>query len=53
MEQVVLGKLELVNLRAIWKSEERDFTPWLVQNIGQLSELLGVQIVVEQIEVCA
>jgi len=34
----------------VWKNEERDFTPWLAANIGELSELLGVPIVVEQTE---
>ncbi len=44
------GKLEQRNLRDLWKHEERDFTPWLAQNIHQLSDLLGVPIEVQQIE---
>lgn len=44
------GKLEQKNLRDLWKHEERDFTPWLAQNIEQLSELLSVPIEVQQIE---
>lgn len=32
------------------ESEERDFTPWLAENINQLSDLLGVPISVEQTE---
>ncbi len=50
MPQPTLGKLETLSLRELWRNEERDFTPWLVQNIDQLSELLGVQIIVEQAE---
>jgi hypothetical protein len=34
----------------LWKHDERDFTPWLAQNIDQLSALLGVPIVVDQTE---
>lgn len=48
--QPTLGKIETVNLRDLWKNEERDFTPWLAQNIDQLSELLDMQVVVEQTE---
>jgi hypothetical protein len=50
MLQPTPGKIEIVNLRNIWKSEERDFTPWLSENIDQLSALLGLQITVEQTE---
>ena len=50
MPQPTLGKLETINLRELWKHEELDFTPWLAQNIDQLSEILGVQITVEQTE---
>jgi hypothetical protein len=45
-----LGKLETRNPRDVWKNEERDFTPWLAANIGELSQLLGVPIIVEQTE---
>lgn len=50
MSQPQLGKLEPVDIRSLWKHEERDFTPWLAANIDQLSELLGVSIVVDQTE---
>jgi hypothetical protein len=45
-----LGRLETRDPREVWKNEERDFTPWLAENISQLSDLLGVPIVVEQTE---
>jgi hypothetical protein len=38
-----LGKLERIpDLRAHWPSEERDFTPWLAQNLDLLAETLGL-----------
>lgn len=50
MSQPQLGKLQLVNPRDLWKHEERDFTPWLAENIENLSALLGVQIVIDHKE---
>ncbi len=50
MPQPTLGKLEKVSLRSLWRHEERDFTPWLSQNIDQLSDLLDIPISVEQTE---
>jgi hypothetical protein len=50
MSQPQLGRIELLNVRELWKHEERDFTPWLAQNIDQLSAVLGVPIVVDQTE---
>ena len=41
---VEIGKIEKVNLRDIWKNEERDFTPWLEKNIEILSEHIGIGI---------
>jgi hypothetical protein len=45
-----IGKLEVLSPRELWRHEERDFTPWLAENIAQLSEVLGVSIVVNHIE---
>jgi len=45
-----LGQLQVRNPRDIWKNEEREFTPWLAENISHLSDLLGIPIVVEQTE---
>ena len=40
----ILGKLERVDPRTVWKHEAHDFTPWLVENIDQLGELLGMEL---------
>lgn len=45
-----LGNIQGLELRDIWNHEERDFTPWLAQNIDQLSSVIGLNIVVDQIE---
>jgi hypothetical protein len=50
MPQPALGKLTTINIRDLWEKEERDFTPWLAENIDQLSELLGIPISVEKNE---
>ena len=39
-----LSKLTRVKIRDIWKAEDRDFTPWLVENISRLNEDLGFNI---------
>lgn len=44
------GKLTSVDIREMWPHEARDFTPWLSENIGQLSEALGMDLEVVQIE---
>ena len=44
-----LGKIERVDIRTIWPNEERDFTPWLRDNIQSLSE--KVQVGIEDIEI--
>ena len=41
-----LGKLEQIDLRCVWKNEEIDFTPWLVEeeNLNDLGYLLGIPL---------
>ncbi|WP_318482302.1 DUF4268 domain-containing protein [Photobacterium leiognathi] len=48
---VILGKITTVNVRAIWKHEAQDFTPWLYNHIQELSDALGIDLEVEDIEV--
>ena len=40
-----LGKIKRVDLRNIWKKEDREFTPWLKENIDLLSEKIGIEII--------
>jgi hypothetical protein len=46
-----LGRLQRVDPRAIWKHEAHNFTPWLVENIDMLGEVLGMELEVLQREV--
>lgn len=46
-----LGKLIYIeDLRTIWKHEEKEFTPWLAQNISLLGESLGLDLEVMSVE---
>jgi len=47
------GNLTTVSVREYWKNEQFDFTPWLAQedHIAQLSDALGIELEVENIEV--
>ena len=49
MSEQELGKLERVDLRATWPSEDGDFTPWLAQeeNLAILGETLGIELELE------
>ena len=44
MTPIELGKLQRVELREVWKHEAVDFTPWLVENIDVIGELLGLDL---------
>jgi hypothetical protein len=45
-----LGILEEVDIRKIWEHEEKDFTPWLRNNITQLNQVLGLDIEITESE---
>lgn len=45
-----LGRISTVDPRQVWPKEEKDFTPWLAQNIGELSQAVGIEIEVKEIE---
>jgi len=53
MSEGHMGKLEPVDLRAFWKDEARDFTPWLAEeaNLATLSETLCLDLEIEDSEV--
>lgn len=38
------GTLKMVELRKLWPHEASNFTPWLADNIGALSEALGMDL---------
>lgn len=38
------------DLRRVWPNEAADFTPWLAENIGRLSDALGMGLEVEALE---
>lgn len=44
-----LGKLERVELRDIWATEDRDFTPWLAreEHLELLAETIGMELELE------
>lgn len=37
-----LGKIKKVDLRQVFQNESSDFTPWLENNIDELSEVIGI-----------
>lgn len=45
-----IGRLELVNIRDVWRTEDKDFTPWLAENIDFLNDVLGFNLQVEETE---
>lgn len=46
----LLGKLQRVDPRTVWKHEAHDFTPWLTENIELLGEALGLKLEVSERE---
>ena len=45
-----LAKIERVDLREAWPNEARDFTPWLAEHIGELAEVLGMDLELRETE---
>jgi hypothetical protein len=45
-----LGRLSAVAPRKVWSHEAHDFTPWLLQNVDVLSDLLGMDLELEVAE---
>ena len=50
MTKMNFGKLEVLDPREVWEKEEKDFTPWLAENVEALSESIGIPISIEQTE---
>lgn len=38
------GEIRSVDIRDVWPHEATDFTPWLVENIDQLGQALGMEL---------
>lgn len=45
-----LGRLSVVPARQVWPHEAHDFTPWLLGNVDVLSDLLGMDLVLDVAE---
>lgn len=45
-----LGRIVQVHPREVWPHEAHNFTPWLLQNVDVLSELLGMDLILEAAE---
>lgn len=50
MNNPALGQLKILDPRQLWRSEEKDFTPWIAANIDRLSEVIGIPFTVDQTE---
>lgn len=46
-----LGNIEEVNLRKMWRDEEKDFTPWLSQNLQLLEDVIDLDLELKDTEV--
>lgn len=45
-----LGTLENVDLHEVWPNEASDFTPWLQTNLRSLSDVLGIEMEIQERE---
>ena len=45
-----LGRVERIDPRSVWRSEARDFTPWLLANPDAIAETLGIDLELEAAE---
>lgn len=45
MEDGVIGRIERLELRKVWKHEALNFTTWLAENIDVLNDATGLQLV--------
>lgn len=44
---ITISHLEAVDIHQAWPTEAGHFTPWLLENAGELSDILGVQVQLE------
>ena len=50
MVMVSVGKFIPVDLREVWRTEDKHFTPWLAKNIEYLNDILDLNLQVEETE---
>mgnify|MGYP000120728751 CR=1 FL=1 len=41
---MLIGRLQKVPVREVWKNEEKDFTPWLEENLDILGDSIGFNL---------
>ncbi|QYK49251.1 MAG: DUF4268 domain-containing protein [Phycisphaeraceae bacterium] len=46
----MIGKIQRIPLRQVWRHEERDFSAWLCDNIDVLNEAIGLELAEPQRE---
>ena len=46
----MIGRIESVPLREVWKNEAKDFTSWLFNNIEVLSDEIGLNLIAQEQE---
>lgn len=44
------GNISNVDLKSIWPGEATDFTPWLSQNISVISDKIGMELELQEVE---
>ena len=44
------GNISNVDLKSIWPGEATDFTPWLSQNINVISDKIGMELELQEVE---
>ncbi|KAA0006964.1 MAG: hypothetical protein FE045_01495 [Thermoplasmata archaeon] len=45
-----LGRIKQINLKEVFEKEDKDFTPWLNENLNILGEKLNLDIIDSNIE---
>jgi hypothetical protein len=50
---MTLGKLKKIDPREEWKNEAKYFTPWLAENLDEISNVTGLELELDGIEVKA
>jgi hypothetical protein len=51
MTDAMVGRIEWLEIREVWKNEAADFTPWLLKNVDVLRDALGgLEIELEKAE---